>query len=865
MEFLKKRFIDNKSLVTKANSFIVRDHFGDISPIFLAYFLAFIFSTLMAFLFEGDPFLISGIFLIFFGGACLINALFIRKFNEINNAVEFQSAIYSAALRGDCEYCLIFNEDGEIVYADPRLQKLSSSKVYKNVSELDVLLMTFKVSSEKTQMIHDVIFRNKFDSKDESAEAKKSKNKNDRSVLLKPFHIDNGDFSISVWQLERPTGFTTLKISRIDEEHEISQIVEDIAVGFYELDNMGHVSKANEFLAKMLGYGKTELLNLDMKFDALVNKEESMDSLLSNPKMTNSLLGNWQGFLTLKTKFNEHIHVFVIQKAFFKHNGQIERIVGYVIKLQDDSLMVKSKGVEKGWIDYSWKCFFENSPYPVAILDKSGLVLKINTAFEEILPKSYLGNTFDQIFKEEDRSLINEQIDHIVTKNGKPMPIRSIRVSDSEKMMDVYLGKILDLNGDTYGFMVRIADITQQKELENSLSHAQRMQTIGYLVGSVAHDFNNLLTAIAGFCDLLLLRHTAGDPSFAHIIQIKQGADRATNLVRRLLAFSRKQTLKPQVVNPSELFADFSSLIQRLIGGEVIFTQKIDSNVWTLKVDPVQMEQVVLNLVVNARHAMSSGGNLEIRVKNVKLQEEDAALKNLVAPSGEGLPPAGDYVCIEVEDTGSGIPQDIILRIFEPFFTTKSEKSGTGLGLSTVYGIVHQSEGFIYVRSVVGKGTTFVIYLKRYNITVDEQIELQRQEQEKIREESQNKPDYSGKGLIALVEDEESVRLFAKSVLINKGYNVIEFNSAKVALERIHNDLDRIDLIISDVMMPEMTGPAFISEVHKIKPSIKVIFVSGYGEEAFSEEYGDKRDFNFIAKPFSLKQLVAKVKEVLDS
>jgi two-component system, cell cycle sensor histidine kinase and response regulator CckA len=861
MEFLKKRFIDNTTLVKKANSFVVRNHFGQTTPLFVAYFLAFIFSALMAFLFEGNPLLMTGVFLIFFCVACLVNSFYLKKFTEINNAIEFQNAICTAALRGDCEYCLIFNEDGDVVYADPRLQTLSTSKVFKNVSELDMLLSAFHVSPEKTQMIHDVVYRNKYEGK--SSEPAHAANKHDRSVILKPFHIDEGDFSIAVWSLERPNGFTTIKISRIDEEQEISSIVEDIAVGFYELDHMGHISKANEYLAKMLGYNKTELLNLDIKLDTLVNKEESMDSLISNPKMANALLGNWQGFLTLKTKFKEHIHTFVIQKSFFKANGQVDRIIGYVIKLQDDSLMVKSKGVEKGWIDYSWKCFFENSPYPVSILDKSGLILKINRSFEDILPASFLGKEFNEIFKDEDKVIISKQIDDIVSKNDQPIPIKNAKVKDSERVLDVYLGKILDLNGDTYGFMVRIADITQQLELENSLSHAQRMQTIGHLVGSVAHDFNNLLTAIAGFCDLLFMRHTVGDPSFSHIMQIKQSSDRATNLVRRLLAFSRKQTLKPQIINPSELFADFSSLIQRLIGSEVNFTQKIDPNIWTLKVDPVQMEQVILNLVVNAHHAMENGGNLEIRVKNTSLQQDDIVLRNLIAPAGEGLPPAGEYVCIEVEDTGSGIPHDIIMKIFEPFFTTKSEKSGTGLGLSTVYGIVHQSEGYIYVKSVVGKGTTFVIYFKRHHLSLEEQIDLQKIEQDKIIEDAQNKLDYSGKGLIALIEDEDAVRLFAKSVLISKGYDVIEFNSAKLALERIHEDLSKIDLIISDVMMPEMTGPAFISELHKIKPDIKVIFVSGYGEEAFSEEYGDKRDFNFIPKPFSLKQLVAKVKEVL--
>ncbi len=863
MEFLKKRFIDNKTLVSKANSFVVRNHYGQTAPIYVGYFLAFIFTALMAFLFDGNPLLITGVFLIFFGFACLINSFYLNKYCEINNAIEFQNAIYTAALRGDCDYCLIFNEDGEVVYADPRLQKLSAAKVFKNVSELDMLLGAFKVSPEKTQLIHEVVYRSKF--KEQTPDHHQTISKNDRSVILKPFHIDEGDFSIAVWTLERPAGFTTIKISKIEEENEISQIVESIAIGFYELDHTGHLLKCNEYLARMLGYDKKELIIKDLKFDSLIDKDESMDSLISTPKMANAILGNWQGFLTFRAKFNEHIHAFVIQKAYFKSNGQIDRIIGYVIKLQDESLMLKSKGVEKGWIDYSWKCFFENSPYPVAILDKAGVVLKINRSFEEILPASYLGIEFEKIFVDSDKDLIGKQIADIVSKNAQPVPIRNARVNDSKRVLDVYLGKILDLNGDTYGFMVRIADITQQLELENSLSHAQRMQTIGHLAGSIAHDFNNLLTAIAGFCDLLFMRHTVGDPSFAHIMQIKQSADRATNLVRRLLAFSRKQTLKPQIINPAELFTDFSSLIQRLIGSEINFSQKIDPNIWSVKVDPVQMEQVILNLIVNAHQAMENGGNLEVRVKNVILQKDDIVLRGVVAPSGEGMPPAGEYVCIEVEDNGSGIPQDIILKIFEPFFTTKAEKSGTGLGLSTVYGIVHQSEGYIYVRSVVGKGTNFIIYFKRHQLSLEEQIELQRIEQEKIKEEANNKQDYSGKGVIVLVEDEEAVRLFAKNVLISKGYDVIEFNSAKSALEQLRADIHRIDLIISDVMMPEMTGPAFISELSKIKPNINVIFVSGYGEEAFSEEYGEKRDFHFIPKPFSLKQLVAKVKEVIGS
>jgi len=861
MEFLKKRFIDNDCLVTKANKFIPRDHFKNTGLLFLSFLLSFIVCTLMAFTFEGNPVLISTIFLFCFGFASLVNAYYLYKFNAVNNAIEFQNSIYTAALRGDCDYCLVFNDEGEVVYADPRLQKLASEKVYKNLTELESLLQAFKVSPVKAQQVHDIVYREKYTNKSDDS---KSHTKHDRSVMLKPFQLDNDDFSITVSNLERPIGFTILKVTKVDEDHHISKIIEDIAVGYYEMDSMGHISKTNDYFAKMLGYEKIDLLNLDTKLETHINKDESMDSLISNPSMENALVGNWQGFLTLKTKYKEHINVFVIQKALYKDDGQIDKVIGYVIKLQNDSLLVKSRGVEQGWIEYSWKCFFANSPYPVTILDKSGLVVKSNQAFVDMFSKDSIGEKFEEIFSGDARELIKSQIDNLVSTNAIPKSLSGIRTSD-KKILDVYMGKILDLNGDTYGFMVRIADMSQKVDLENSLSHAQRMQTIGHLVGSVAHDFNNLLTAISGFCDLLLMRHSIGDPSFAHVNQIKQSSDRATNLVQRLLAFSRKQTLKPQIINPSELLVDFSSVIQRLLGTDVNYNKLIQNNIWHVKVDPVQLEQVILNLVVNAHQAIEKDGELTIRLTNTSIKENDPKFNNIIIPPGEGLPEAGDYVCMEVEDSGAGIPKDIVPKIFEPFFTTKAEKSGTGLGLSTVYGIVRQSGGYIYLKTEAGKGTTFYIYFKRHELSVDEQLEMQRVESDKVKEEAENKLDYSGNGVIALVEDEDAVRLFAKSVLVSKGYEVLEYNCAKSAMESIHADLDRVDLIISDVMMPEMTGPAFIKEIRKTKPNIKVIFISGYGEEAFDEEYGNSRDFNFIPKPFKLKQLVAKVKEVIDN
>ena len=404
--------------------------------------------------------------------------------------------------------------------------------------------------------------------------------------------------------------------------------------------------------------------------------------------------------------------------------------------------------------------------------------------------------------------------------------------------------------------MIRAAETTEQIQAANESSHAQRMQTIGQLVGSVAHDFNNILTAIGGFCDLLFLRHTPDDPSFANILQIQQSADRASALVRRLLAFSRKQTLKPKVLSLQKYFVDFGAMIQRMVGADMQFKQDIDPNTWNILADPVQMEQVMLNLAVNAHHAMKAGDTLSVKTYNISLRKKDSILKEYLAPPGEENPPKGDYVAIEVKDTGSGIQRQNIMHIFEPFFTTKSEKTGTGLGLSTVYGIIRQSEGYVYVNSKIGEGTTFLILFKRH--TAPEESQNTDEEDEVL-----DTVDTSGNGVIVLIEDEDSVRLFAKSVLENKGYDVIQFSSAKEALENKEKYIKDARLIISDVVMPELTGPAFIKEIKKDRPRVKVLFMSGYGEEAFAEEYGSRRNFHFIPKPFSLKELANKVKEVL--
>jgi two-component system cell cycle sensor histidine kinase/response regulator CckA len=377
------------------------------------------------------------------------------------------------------------------------------------------------------------------------------------------------------------------------------------------------------------------------------------------------------------------------------------------------------------------------------------------------------------------------------------------------------------------------------------------MQAVGQLAGGVAHDFNNLLTAMIGFCDLLLLRFRPGDQSFADIMQIKQNANRAANLVRQLLAFSRQQTLQPRVIDIGEVLSELSHLLNRLLGENVELKMVQGRNLGTVRVDQGQLEQVIINLAVNARDAMPGGGTLTLKTSNVERTEP-------IYRDLEVMPP-GAYVLIEVSDDGTGIPREIIGRIFEPFFSTKEVGSGTGLGLSTVYGIVKQTGGFIFVESEVGIGTKFSLYLPHHQRRDGEAGPVTHFDALEVMAPR----DLTGAGTILLVEDEDPVRLFSARALRNKGYTVLEAKSGEAALQIIDEGTESIDLIITDVVMPRMDGPTLIKQVRETHPDVKVIFISGYTEDTFRKRIGDESDIQFLAKPFSLKQLAFKVKEIM--
>ncbi|MBV7409891.1 PAS domain-containing hybrid sensor histidine kinase/response regulator [Maritimibacter sp. DP1N21-5] len=443
---------------------------------------------------------------------------------------------------------------------------------------------------------------------------------------------------------------------------------------------------------------------------------------------------------------------------------------------------------------------------------------------------------------------------------GRTETVKAVRRRD-----ETFLQISLDLMEEDGGpaLIVVMNDATELKSLENQFVQSQKMQAIGQLAGGIAHDFNNLLTAISGHCDLLLLRRDSRDPDFADLTQISQNANRAAALVSQLLAFSRKQTLKPDVIDLADGVADLSHLLGRLVGERIRIDFAHDRDIAPVRADRRQLEQVVMNLVVNARDAMPEGGLIRLDVRNI-------ALDRVLERDQVRVPP-GQYVSLRVIDEGTGIAPDKLTKIFEPFFTTKGAGKGTGLGLSMAYGIVKQSGGYIFVDSVEGSGTTFTLYFPVYHppaepetvllpVTTDGSDPGVRMAPTTVPlPRATHEPGPDRGGTVLLVEDEAPVRAFASRALQLRGYQVIEAENAEVALRLLEDPDLRVDVVVTDVVMPGMDGPTWVAQAILTRPGVKVVFVSGYAEESVSEHQKRIPNSVFLPKPFSLSELTATV------
>jgi PAS domain S-box-containing protein len=399
-------------------------------------------------------------------------------------------------------------------------------------------------------------------------------------------------------------------------------------------------------------------------------------------------------------------------------------------------------------------------------------------------------------------------------------------------------------NGDFDSFEMIAEDVTERRNLEDQLRQSQKMEAVGRLAGGVAHDFNNLLTVIKGYTELMLEEFREHDPMRGELEEIRKAADRASALTRQLLAFSRQQVLAPKVLDLNSVVTNMDKLLRRLLGADVHLSAKLDVSIGRIKADPGQLEQVIMNLAVNARDAMPIGGKLLIETYNADLDEN-------FARDHVGSRP-GPYVMLSVTDTGSGMSETVRQRIFEPFFTTKEAGKGTGLGLSTVYGIIKQSGGYIWVYSEIGKGTTFKVYLPRVDAKVDSTLPVAIAPQSAF-----------GRETVLLVEDEDGVRALVRQVLHKHGYNVLEARHGGEALLHCERHKGDIELLLTDVVLEQMGGPELAKRLTAIRPEMKVLYISGYTDDAVIH-HGVSTGTAFLQKPFTTDALAKKVREVLD-
>ena len=492
--------------------------------------------------------------------------------------------------------------------------------------------------------------------------------------------------------------------------------------------------------------------------------------------------------------------------------------------------------------DASQMADFEHVPVPLAKFAINGEMTAANLSAREMLnlaPETT--QMFHALFEGLGRPVSDWLADVAAERIPGGSEVLRARGLDGEVFLQVTLRRIVEQGRPA--LLAVLQDATALKTLEAQFVQSQKMQAIGQLAGGVAHDFNNLLTAISGHCDLLLLRHEREHPDYADLVQIHQNANRAAALVGQLLAFSRKQTLKPERLELRELLSDLTHLLNRLVGERVNLRLGHASDLGQIRADKRQLEQVIMNLVVNARDAMPDGGTIRIETEALTLREDLRRDRALV--------PAGDYALVRVSDGGVGIPEDQLTKIFEPFFTTKRTGEGTGLGLSTAYGIVKQSGGFIFVDSTLGEGTVFHLYFPVHNTPIEAEAEAPVPQRKIVLRQ--------GEGVVLLVEDEAPVRAFASRALRLRGYTVLEAGNAEEALRTLEDPTLEVDVFVTDVVMPGMDGPSWVARALLDRPNVRVIFVSGYAEDCLSENQARIPNSVFLPKPFSLVDLTATV------
>lgn len=655
-----------------------------------------------------------------------------------------------------------------------------------------------------------------------------------------------------VWRICDTTG------ERLQEENSVQRLQKAIEyldhapAGFLSLSSGGEVDHVNATLATWLGIDLSDRTARRFAMSELVSESDAGLLFTAMDEAARSGKTVTQDFDIDLTRADGRKFAARLLCRFTPYSAK--HVQAHCVVLNRASGMLFNNAAGAG--DMRFARFFHSAPIAIATVDPAGRIGNMNGTFARMfarMPSGAIkaGGSIFAIADDHDQEALKKALATASAGEHDLPPFEITFGSDGQRNGRLFVSPIDHADDDEDVAILYAIDTTEQRALEIQIAQSQKMQAVGQLAGGIAHDFNNVLTAIIGFSDLLLTSHRPTDPAFKDIMNIKQNANRAAGLVRQLLAFSRQQTLRPKILSLTDVISDLQVLLSRLLGEKIALNVNHGRDLWFVKVDVNQFEQVIINLAVNARDAMPEGGNLTIHTENVVIRENTSRSEVPLEP--------GEYVLCEVTDTGCGISPEIIEKIFDPFFSTKEVGKGTGLGLSTVYGIVKQTGGYVFTDSEIGEGTSFKIYLPRHFEEIDtDASEARAEKKDKQR-------DLTGTGCVLLVEDEEAVRTFAARALTSRGYKVLEAASGVEALDVMKGHTGSIDLVVSDVVMPEMDGPTLLKELRKTHPDLKIIFISGYAEEAFRNNLDEAEKFMFLPKPFSLKQLAGSVKEVLGS
>lgn len=767
---------------------------------------------------------------------------------------------------------LITDERGRILYANAAYGRLTGATKAANAQSLEALLSKNKEATEALYRL--------------TAALREGRESHEEFRLLKPLGRSSSSGSGAHWyrlkaRILQSTGqkqpfdvwqLSDITAERDDQERFFRELqnaidyLDHAPAGFFSAGKKGEIFYLNATLAEWLALDLTKFSPGSMNITDIVAGEGM--ALIQSVQPGAGQTRTETLDLDLRRANGQSLPVRLVHSVSSMRDGAPGESRTIVLDRP------RGEGADGSASAMRFTRFFNNTPMAIASIGGDGKILRINAPFlrlfADVVSRDDVdrGVNLDVIIHESARADLMRALAAAKDRQGDIAPIDCRHPGDEARHVRFYVNAVIDESDEAPEEVAIIyaVETTEQKALETQMAQTQKMNAVGTLAGGIAHDFNNVLTAILLSSDHLLLQARPSDASFADLMEIKRNANRAAVLVRQLLAFSRKQTMRPAVLNLTDVVGDLRMLVDRLISGtNVKLDVQYGRDLWPVRTDLSQFEQVLINLCVNARDAMPSGGQIKIRTRNVGRDE--------VGTFANARLPAEDFVLVEVSDSGTGIPPEIMDKIFEPFFTTKEVGKGTGLGLSMVYGIVKQSGGYIYPESEVGVGTTFRVFLPRHIPDVQPVAPVtSHQEGAVIAASEPTKPaanadnlDLTGNSaVVLLVEDEEAVRRGGKRMLETRGYTVHEAGSGTEALDIMEELGGKVDIVVSDVVMPEMDGPSLLRELRKSYPDLKFIFVSGYAEDAFAKNLPADAKFGFLPKPFSLKQLAVAVREMLD-